>query len=64
MAKSARFVKSNQRLTRETGALLLEVCKLKELEAVERIALPMVCFAGRRLAVLATPPSVLARKWT
>ena len=26
------------------------------LEVVGRIALPMICFAGRRLAVLATPP--------
>jgi hypothetical protein len=26
------------------------------LEAAERIALPMICIAGRRLAVLATPP--------
>ena len=26
------------------------------LEAMGRIALPMICFAGRRLAVLATPP--------
>jgi hypothetical protein len=28
----------------------------KIVEAAERIALPMICFAGRRLAVLATPP--------
>ena len=28
----------------------------RNLEAVGRIALPMICFAGRRLAVLATPP--------
>ena len=28
----------------------------RTLEAVGRIALPMICFAGRRLAVLATPP--------
>ena len=27
------------------------------LEAAGRIALPMICFAGKRLAVLATPPS-------
>jgi hypothetical protein len=29
------------------------------LEAVGRIALPMISFAGRRLAVLATPPQTL-----
>src|SRR5438552_13719792 len=29
---------------------------LENLEAVGRIALPMICFAGRCLAVLATPP--------
>ena len=29
---------------------------LTNLEAVGRIALPMISFAGRRLAVLATPP--------
>jgi hypothetical protein len=29
---------------------------LDNLEAVGRIALPMISFAGRRLAVLATPP--------
>src|SRR5581483_11726486 len=28
----------------------------RTLEAVGRIALPMICSAGRRLAVLATPP--------
>ena len=28
----------------------------KTLEVAGRIALPMICFAGRRLAVLATPP--------
>src|SRR6266481_7501945 len=28
----------------------------RTLEAVGRIALPMICFAGRCLAVLATPP--------
>ena len=32
------------------------------LEAVGRIALPMISFAGRRLAVLATPPHNLERK--
>ena len=35
---------------------------LENLEAVGRIALPMICFAGRRLAVLATPPRTLERK--
>src|SRR5712692_6217600 len=34
----------------------------QNLEAVGRIALPMICFAGRRLAVLATPPRTLERK--
>ena len=35
------------------------------LEAVGRIALPMISFAGRRLAVLATPPHKLgAEGWT
>ena len=29
---------------------------LNNLEVAGRIALPMICFAGRRLAVLATPP--------
>jgi hypothetical protein len=32
---------------------------LRTLEAVGRIALPMICFAGRCLAVLATPPHKL-----
>ena len=34
----------------------------KNLEVAGRIALPMICFAGRRLAVLATPPHNLERK--
>ena len=34
----------------------LSYTSTKLLEAVGRIALPMICFAGRRLAVLATPP--------
>ena len=34
----------------------------RHLEAVGRIALPMICFAGRRLAVLATPPHNLLTK--
>ena len=35
------------------------------LEAVGRIALPLVCFAGRCLAVLATPPRthLLSLEW-
>src|SRR5215471_20926319 len=31
------------------------------MEVAGRIALPMICFAGRRLAVLATPPRPLER---
>jgi hypothetical protein len=43
------------------GALLLYACTangrdVEILEAAERIALPLISFAGRRLAVLATPP--------
>src|SRR5437899_8107771 len=34
---------------------LLSYTSTKTLEAVGRIALPMICFAGRCLAVLATP---------
>ena len=34
----------------------------RTLEAVGRIALPMICFAGRCLAVLDTPPHNLERK--
>jgi hypothetical protein len=33
------------------------------LEAAGRIALPMICFAGRRLAVLATPPQKLGAEY-
>ena len=35
---------------------LLSYTSTKTLEVAGRIALPMICFAGRRLAVLATPP--------
>ena len=35
---------------------LLSYTSAKTLEVAGRIALPMICFAGRRLAVLATPP--------
>ena len=34
------------------------------LEAVGRIALPLVCFAGRYLAVLATPPRTYLLTWS
>ena len=34
----------------------------RNLQVAGRIALPMICFAGRRLAVLATPPHNLERK--
>ena len=34
------------------------------LEAVGRIALPLVCFAGRCLAVLATPPRTYLLTWS
>ena len=37
----------------------LSYTSTKTLEAAGRIALPMICFAGRRLAVLATPPQLL-----
>src|SRR6266480_1995481 len=40
----------------------LSYTSTKTLEAVGRIALPMICFAGRRLAVLATPPHKLLAK--
>ena len=38
-------------------AALTNECRPTILEAAERIALPMICFASRRLSVLATPPS-------
>lgn len=41
---------------------LLSYTSEKTLEVAGRIALPMICFAGRRLAVLATPPHKLERK--
>ena len=37
---------------------------LSHLEAVGRIALPMICFAGRCLAVLATPPRTYLLTWS
>src|SRR5215469_14629699 len=40
----------------EARALPTELHQHKTLEVAGRIALPMICFAGRRLAVLATPP--------
>jgi hypothetical protein len=36
----------------------------KHLEAVGRIALPMICSAGRCLAVLATPPQTYLLTWS
>ena len=36
----------------------------ENLEAVGRIALPMICFAGRCLAVLATPPQTYLLTWS
>jgi hypothetical protein len=41
---------------------LLSYTSAKTLEVAGRIALPMICFAGRCLAVLATPPHNLERK--
>src|SRR6266481_6325318 len=37
---------------------------LRHLEAVGRIALPMISFAGRCLAVLATPPRTYLLTWS
>ena len=37
---------------------------LDNLEVAGRIALPMICFAGRRLAVLATPPRTYLLTWS
>jgi hypothetical protein len=45
LTRPALFLLSYQRTT-----------SFRTLEAVGRIALPMICFAGRCLAVLATPP--------
>ena len=42
--------------TYEARALPTELRQRKTLEVAGRIALPMICFAGRCLAVLATPP--------
>ena|SRR5437660_7270780 len=47
--------------TYEARALPTELHQHKTLEVAGRIALPMICFAGRRLAVLATPPQTLER---
>ena len=47
--------------TYEARALPTELHQHKTLEAAGRIALPMICFAGRCLAVLATPPQTLER---
>src|SRR5438309_4518142 len=45
--------------TYEARALPTELHQQKTLEVTGRIALPMICFAGRCLAVLATPPHKL-----
>src|SRR5262252_9956215 len=42
--------------TYEARALPTELHQRKTLEVAGRIALPMICFADRCLAVLATPP--------
>ena len=42
--------------TYEARALPTELHQRKTVEVAGRIALPMICFAGRCLAVLATPP--------
>src|SRR5947208_13240145 len=42
--------------TYEARALPTELHQHTTLEVAGRIALPMICFAGRCLAVLATPP--------
>ena len=47
--------------TYEARALPTELHQRKTLEVAGRIALPMICFAGRCLAVLATPPQALER---
>src|SRR5947208_12867020 len=47
--------------TYEARALPTELHQHKTLEVAGRIALPMICFAGRRLAVLATPPQTVER---
>ena len=41
---------------RGPSSLPTELHQRETLEVAGRIALPMICFAGRRLAVLATPP--------
>ena len=54
--------------TYEARALPTELHQHKllraNLEAVGRIALPMISFAGRRLAVLATPPRTCSQTWS
>src|SRR5579859_8160406 len=47
--------------TYEARALPTELHQHKTLEVAGRIALPMICFAGRRLSVLATPPQTVER---
>src|SRR5438874_1422524 len=42
---------------------LLSYTSTTTLEAAGRIALPMICFAGRRLAVLATPPQTFGAEY-
>src|SRR5436190_17561262 len=42
----------------------LSYTSTKTLEAVGRIALPMICFAGRCLAILATPPQTYLLTWS
>src|SRR5216684_2286046 len=50
--------------TYEARALPTELHQHNFLEAAGRIALPMICSAGRRLAVLATPPQLCSRSST
>ena len=52
---------ADNRLTRPV-LFPLSYTSTKTLEVAGRIALPMICFAGRRLAVLATPPHNLRSK--
>src|SRR5215469_10998038 len=55
---SAELARRFERRSRsyEARALPTELHQHKTLEVAGRIALPMICFAGRCLAVLATPP--------
>ena len=57
LAGEPRFERRSR--TYEAGALPTELHQRKILEVAGRIALPMICFAGRCLAVLATPPRKL-----